>query len=191
MRSVSIRRLARLGVAGLTTTVLALGLGASPAFASLWQLSDGFEGDPSATWEFDVVGSGGGLFEMGLGTARTGSNNAFLRADTEFTALGRSVHVTPKEVHDDASCFLGFQVTPVPSAALPAIALMNVEVIDPSTWTYLAVQTTRISSDGWRMITSPNWTGGPVNVFARLSLVAGRGLAPVRVDDMIMQCTFQ
>lgn len=186
MRTTTTRRLARLGVAALTATVLGLGFGARPAFASLWQLSDGFEGDPSATWTFDLAGTGGGVFEIGAGRARTGSNNAFLRADTGYSAVGRTVHVTPKEVHDDASCFLGFQVTPVGAA----VTMVNVEVIDPSSWTYLALQTIRISSNGWRLVSTPNWTGGPVNVFVRLSALAGRGFAPVRVDDMIVQCTF-
>jgi len=175
-------------VAALVSAVLAVALGARPAFASLWQLTDSFDANPSATWSFFAAGSGGGVFETGFGTARTGSTNAFLRADTEFTSVGRTVHVTPKQVHSDANCSLSFQVSPV---GPPSLSLVNVEVIDPGSWNYLAVQTVRISSAGYRQVVSPNWTGGPVDVVARLSVLAGRGFVPVRVDDMIMQCAFQ
>jgi hypothetical protein len=187
MRSNSTLKLARLGAAALTATALALTFGARPASASLWQLSDSFEGDPSATWAIDGVGGGGGVFEIGVGTAKTGSNNAFLRADTDWYGVGRTVHVTPKEVHADANCSAGFQITPVGAA----VTLLNIEVIDPDTWDYLALQTVRISSNGWRLVTSPGWTGGPVNVFVRVSMLAGRGFAPIRVDDLTVQCTFQ
>jgi hypothetical protein len=174
---------ARLALATLTATALALGFGATPAQADIWQHNDGFEGNPAAVWTLFNSGVGSGSFEIGAGTARTGSNNAIIFAQDGWSSVGKTVRVTPRQVNM-TTCILAFQLAPV------GVSMVNVEVINPADWTYLAVRTVRLTNAGYRLVTTPTWVGGPVNVFVRVSMLAGRGFGPVRVDDMIVQCSF-
>jgi hypothetical protein len=176
-------RLARLAIAAVTVTALTLGLSASPALADLWQHSDGFEGNPAAVWTLAHAGTGDGWFEIGAGTARTGSNNAFITATTDWSSVGKQVRLTPRTVHQ-TTCGAGFQVNPI------GIAMVNVEVINPVDWTYIALRTVRLTGSGYRLVATPTWANGPVDVFVRISVLAGRGFGPVRVDDMVVQCAF-
>jgi hypothetical protein len=177
-------RLARLAVAALATTAVALGVAASPAYADLFQHTDGFEGDPAAVWEFHRSGAGSGDFEIGLGTARTGQNNAILTTSAGgWSGVGKLLTVRPRTAGHSTTCGGGFFVRPIGGPAV-----LNVEVIDPVSWTYLALRTVRVTDTAWRRHDVATYRDGPSEVFMRVSLLGGSG--PVRVDDMTFQCTF-
>lgn len=183
MRS-AITRFSRIAVAALATTAVTLGVAAGPARADLWQHTDGFESSPASVWEFHRVGAGSGAFELNAGTARTGANNAILTTSAGgWSGVGKSLTVRPRTAGHSTTCGGGFFVR-----ALSGPAVLNIEVIDPASWTYLALRTVRVSDTAWRQHDVASYVNGPTQVFMRVSLLGGSG--PVRVDDMVFQCTF-
>lgn len=177
-------RFARFAVAAAATTAVTLAVAAGPAHADLWQHSDGFEGDPAAVWEFHRVGAGSGTFELSAGTARTGLNNAHLTTSAGgWSAVGKLLTVRPRTAGHATTCGGGFHIR-----ALNGAAVLNVEVIDPASWTYLALRTVRVTDGTWRLHNVATYQNGPTQVFMRVALAGGSG--PVRVDDMVFQCTF-
>src|SRR5215211_4684809 len=132
-----------------TTGVLAISCAliiglAGPAQASVWQLSDGFEGNPAAVWTLYRVGTGGGGFDINAGTARTPYNNAWLSMQSSgWSSVGRSVHLTPATVHQ-TTCAARIYVLPLGTAKI------NFEVIKPSTWTYISLKTVTLSGSTYQ-----------------------------------------
>lgn len=183
MRSAS-KSLVRLAVAVAATTAVTLGVAASPAQADLWQHTDGFESNPAAVWQFHRAGAGSGALELGAGTAAAGLNNAILTTSPGgWSGVGKLLTVRPRTAGHSTTCGGGFGVRPV-----GAPAVLNIEVIDPTTWTYLALRTVRVSEPVWRRHDVASYRDGPTQVFVRVSLLGGSG--PVRVDEMGFQCTF-
>lgn len=177
------RRLALTAGALVISCALALGL-AGPAQASLWQLSDGFEGNPAATWTLFKVGTGGGGFDINAGTARTPYNNAWLTIQSSgWSSVGRNVHLTPVTVHQ-ASCAARIYVLPLGTAKI------NFEVIKPSTWTYLSLKTVTLSGSTYQSVTTNSWNAFDVDVFVRVSLIYTGGFSAVRLDDLVVQCSY-
>ncbi|MDG4828218.1 hypothetical protein O7627_02725 [Solwaraspora sp. WMMD1047] len=180
----AITRFVRLTAAAAVATAVALTVAVSPAHADLWQHSDGFEGDPAAVWEFHRSGAGSGSFQIGQGTARSGSNNALLSTSAGgWSGVGKLLTVRPRTAGHATTCGGGFFVQ-----ATSGPAVLNVEVIDPASWTYLALRTVRVTDTAWRRHDVASYQNGPTQVFMRVSLLGGS--APVRVDDMVFQCSF-
>jgi hypothetical protein len=183
MRSTFIRVI-RYAVAVAAATAVTLGVAVSPAKADIWQHTDGFESNPFGVWEFHRSGAGSGDVELGLGTARTGQNNAILTTSAGgWSGVGKLLTVRPRTAGHSTTCGGGFYVRPVSGPAV-----LNVEVIEPTSWTYLALRTVRVSDLLWRRHEVATYQDGPTQVFIRVSLLGGSG--PVRVDDMTFQCSF-
>ncbi|MEU1586977.1 hypothetical protein [Micromonospora sp. NPDC005710] len=180
----ALTRAARLSAAAVLATTVALTVAVGPAQADLWQHTDGFEGSPAAVWEFHRSGAGSGAYELGAGTARSGSNNAILTTSAGgWSGVGKLLTVRPRTAGHSTTCGGGFFVR-----AVSGPAVLNVEVIDPASWTYLALRTVRITDTVWRRHDVASYANGPSQVFVRVSLLGGSGA--VRVDDMAFQCTF-
>jgi hypothetical protein len=172
----------RVAAAILGTSAGVLALTGVPAQASLWQLQDGFDYQPAATWTIEHVGTSGGGFDLNAGTARTAPNDAFLWAQTQFSSVGRSV--TLRNNSTRTSCAAGIYLQGFDGAKV------NVEVIDPSTWTYVALNTVTISGSGYRQYTVGPWTGGPNTVYMRVSLLGTGAYNLIRIDDLTVQCSY-
>jgi len=156
---------------------------AGVAHASLWAHQDGFELDPTTTWSIEHYGNSNGGFDLGVGTARSGSNDAWLTAQDQFSAVGKPVHLTPAEFHA-ATCSAQIYVKAVGPATL------NVEVIEPASWTYIALNTVSLSGGGYTAVGVGPWTPGPVDVYFRVSLLGNGGRSQVRVDDLQVSCAY-
>lgn len=153
------------------------------AHAGTWQMNDGFEYNPAGTWTLYHSGVGGGGFDLNAGTARTGYNNAWLSVQTGWSSVGRSVYLTPAQLHQ-SSCGAGIYIAALSGARL------NFEVINPSTWTYVALKTVTLSGGGYTLVTVGPWVPGPTTVFIRVSLLGSGAFNAVRVDDLIVQCQY-
>ncbi|GAA0562525.1 hypothetical protein GCM10010172_52180 [Paractinoplanes ferrugineus] len=165
--------------------VLSMGLiagTATAAHASIWQLIDGFDYQPASTWQATASGASGSGFDINAGTARSAPNNAFLWAQTQFSSVGRSVVL--RNNSSRITCGAAVYLQGLSGASV------NVEVIDPSTWTYISLKNVTLNSSSYTMVTVPPWTGGPNTVYFRVSLLGKGGFSSIRADDATIQCTF-
>jgi hypothetical protein len=174
--------------------VLAMSLGivattAVPAYASAWATSDGFEANPGATWGFFNQGVGSGGFEYGIGSAYEGQGNAWLEVTTGWSSISKLQRVTPALVHN-VKCWVGFVIQPWGGATV------NLEVIDPKTWTYIALNTVYLPGYSYTQTavgpfylnaTSPNQP----DVVVRVSQLEKNGIYHwVRIDNYSMYCEY-
>lgn len=67
---------------------------------------------------------------------------------------------------------------------------VNFEIINPSTWNYLSLKTVTLTGSGYTLATVPSWRGGPNTVYVRVSLLGGGAFSSIRVDDLVLQCTY-
>jgi hypothetical protein len=190
---VAARRIGQ-GVCALAVSAAVLVIGVGPAHAaapaqsvrpqSIWQNQDGFESSPSSTWNFDGDGTGNGGFDIGAGTARSGSNDAWMTDQGGWVSVGRPVHLTPAQFHT-AQCAAQIYVQPFGNT------LVALDVIEPSSWTYIASQQATLNGGSYTAVTVGPWSPGAVDVYIRLVLAGNTGgFAAVRVDDLTVQCTY-
>lgn len=188
----------RIGLRGVrtrwVTTVAAVaatlvGVTATPAHASGWQLIDGFESGTAALWSFS--GNPGCGFCGYIsddpwqvhGGAQAASIEA-MSADSWFSAA-RTVHLGPAAQHR-TTCSARIFVK------MPA-GQLNFEIIDPATWTYVALTHVGTSNVNYRAVTVGSWLGGPVDVVVRVSVLrvgAPPTTAFAMIDDLTVSCTY-
>jgi hypothetical protein len=176
-------RIARMAIASMIASATLVGATSTVAHAGgVWQLDDGFDYQPSSTWRIEAYGSSGGGFDLNAGTARTAPNNAFLWAQTQFSAVGRSVTLRNNSSRID--CGAGIFITGLRGAKV------NFEIINPSTNTYISLRTVTLSGGGYSQITVPPWRGGPNTVYVRVALLGNGTFNLVRMDDLAVKCSY-
>lgn len=175
-------RLARAVIATVAVSAALVGFTGSAAHAGIWQLTDGFDYQPASTWTVEAYGSSGGGFDLNAGTARTAPNNAYLWAQTQFSAVGRSV--TLRNNSTRIACAAAVYLTGLKGAKV------NIEVINPSTWTYVSMRQVTLTGAGYTQYTVPSWSGGPNTVYVRISLLGTGAYQLIRADDLVVQCTY-
>jgi hypothetical protein len=151
------------------------------AHAKGWGLQDGFEDNPEATWTIQTYGSSFGSFENNAGTAHSGNNYVWLSAGTDFAAVGRPVHIPDLA---SPSCSASVYLETVYAGQV------NVEIINPATWTYMASNQVTLSPGGYQQIFVGTFYPDPSDVYVRVS-VLGTGTgnwSGVRVDDLQVSC---
>jgi hypothetical protein len=177
-------------------TVTALINGPSPAYAArLTQLKDGFE-PPNDDWSFGGDGASGGLFNNSS-LARSGSWGSYIWTENfgEWGTMGRSVSITGWTSANRGQCSTTFWV----NSDSDYYASVNVEIIDPVTWTYIALKRTNVGNEqGWVPVSVTNWVPPRSTVFVRIAV--GTGLDDVLlwpqeqfafIDDMTTSCIFE
>jgi hypothetical protein len=154
--------------------------------ATIWQLDDGFELTPETFWSFEGVGADFGELELSEGMARSGSNNAHLgMLGSGWSAVRQSVRLTPVQIRP-SDCIARIFVRPVTSTVT-----VNLEIIEPSSWGYIALKTVTLSGSTYQAVTTDVWHAVHANVVVRLSVIGGAGLFTLRaarVDDLTLQC---
>jgi hypothetical protein len=168
-------------VLAISTALLVMSAGT--ANASVWAHQDGFESNPTGTWHLEQYGASAAGFDLNAGTARSGANDAWLSSQNQFASVGKTVHLTPAQFHS-ARCAAQVYV-----AALGP-ANVNFEIIDPPTWTYIALRSVHLTGGGYTAVEVGPWVPGPIDVYVRISLVGTGGFSAVRVDDMQVQCSY-
>lgn len=174
--------------------VMAMTLGvitttAGTAHAAVWSARDGFESSPAATWGFQKVGVGSGGFEYGIGSAFEGQGNAWVSVTTGWSSILKTQRITPA-LNDDVSCGIQFRIQP------SSAATVNIEVIDPKAWTYIALNTVNLSGFTYHLVNSGQFNLSPTypnqpDVVVRVSLLERNGVYHwVRIDNYNMTCVY-
>jgi hypothetical protein len=161
---------------GLTAALLA-GT-ASPASAAMITVRDGFEGAQGANWSFTHVGDGtGGLSSL---QTHTGVRDGFISMRSAgFSSVGRRVSLPPT-----TSCTAGIWVNPV-----LATQQINFEIIEPHSFTYVALRTVVLSGSAPYTFVSTQWNHGPTDILVRVSLIGVNGTQlGTWVDDLGILC---
>lgn len=162
-------------VAGVTAAL------ATPAHAQQFiEMNDGFE-DVFGNRVFVDSGDGDGYVEGDSPHPRTGDNNGALLADSGWSGVRRSVGLHSGNVNCNAWAYIQ---TPG--------ATVNVEIIDPATWNYIAFEQHVLGSTGtgYTQVGVGPWDGEIKNVVFRIALLSDGDPEWVRVDDMGLQCWF-
>ncbi|MEN3613991.1 hypothetical protein [Plantactinospora sp. ZYX-F-223] len=161
---------------GLTAALLA-GT-ASPASAAIITVQDGFEGNQAANWSFTHVGDGTG----GISSLQThnGVKDGFISMRSAgFSSVGRRVFLPPT-----TSCTAGIWVNPV-----LATQQINFEIIEPNSFTYVALKTVVLSGAAPYTFVSTSWNHGPTDILVRVSLIGVNGVTlGTWVDDLGILC---
>lgn len=168
----------------ITAATVALIMGtASAAQASMWQLLDTFDSNPASRWSIGFVGAGTGDFS-------TSGGNTWgwvTKTDSEgWSDIGRDVHLTPAQLHQ-SQCAATIALRASVDGSTSAV---NIEVIDPPSWTYIALRPVKVTGDNFQTFTIGPWTPGAVDVYFRLSLLASGSYRYLGVDDLVVQCTY-
>jgi hypothetical protein len=151
------------------------------------QWSDGFESNPSATWSFSGEGDSSGRFA----TAAPHSGSTYASISEWYpgwSSVGRSVRITPATVHTPKCGLSAWMAT---TAYRPRV---NVEVIDPATWTYIALYQVTLSGQGYKNYAVGSWRATKADVFLRFSVLANDPNAPAfanaQIDDVVISCSY-
>lgn len=174
-----LRAIASLGVA-----TLMMGMGAARMQATPWVLNDNLETNLTSTWQLGHAGSGGGQFETAGFYSRSGSNDAYVYVTTGFSSVGRTVILAPyfsgRTLYTIASIYLRPYGTNVK---------VNFEVIDPATWTYIALKTVTLANvHSYQLVTTDMFIPYRSDVYVRVSVLENSaGTVGVDVDDLMVQ----
>src|SRR4051812_43740482 len=146
--------------------IATLAMPATPASASIFSnrvLTESFEGSSASTWTFDGSPSCNfcGYIESDSIGAHAGTRSAFIESFSfyDFYSVGKSVHLTWGPFH---ICTAHLYIRHIGAA--------NIEVINPSNWTYLALNSLQGISGDYQL-QSVSWNGGPSDVYFRVSTV--------------------
>jgi hypothetical protein len=179
--------LVRYLVAAVAASVTLLAVTAVPAHASIWQFSDGFEGDTAATrWFFDGEGDRGGVIANG---GRSGEHSASWSVmGSGWSSVGQRVRITPAIVHTP-TCGVSFY-----EQRATANPNLTVEIIDLNTWTYIATFPTTgpaANDSSWRRYVVGTWRATTPDVFVRFVITSKPGyLKWTFIDDVVVSCSY-
>lgn len=180
-------RRAILPIAGSLIAALVLAL-PGIAHADEWSGSDDFETN-SGGWSFTDSGPGIGGFSST--NPYSGSRSAFLHQPGEgWSSVGRQWYVKPVAQGYWTRCFVYFGVDPGPGASR-----VNIEVINPNTFNYLALREWTVDSSQDYLSFWTRWDAapsGPSTVLVRASLIGNSGgpAASAWVDDFQYRCFY-
>jgi len=169
-------------VASLLT---AIGPSPAQAFGLTWSLTDNFENNPAASWWSESDADGYLQWGGHDGLARSGVDYAEVyRFVQGWSSADRAVTLPYQAVAAARTCTLAGYVQELVGTRF------NVEVIDPTSWTYLALGVfTLPDTFVWHQY-SVSWTGGPSSVVLRFVVVSNGNFARIKVDDVTVQCVF-
>jgi hypothetical protein len=190
LRTASPRRWRRIAAVVGMSLALVVATGA-PAYAGNATLTDDFEAaDANSVWaeaQFHCCDVG----DHPPGYSHSASHSGYLGPTwslQSWTGLGRSVHL-PTMVGTPGSnkCKASIWVYAPWNATS-----VNVEVINPTDWTYISVKTVALARDsGWQQIAVPIWTAYTLDVYFRVSNIGGSGSGnDVFIDDLHVICVW-
>jgi hypothetical protein len=159
---------------------------AGPAHAAAtadW--SDGFETTP-ANWTFTHSGDGSGEIIDDASFAHSGSRFADIGSggSGSFSSVGRALFLPPGGVLCQLSALL------YPSTFGTTLNdKVNVEIINPANWTYVAVAQANLGPSAHYVPTLVQWFQSISVVYIRFSVLGEAGFfIDVHVDDVHLNC---
>jgi hypothetical protein len=169
-----ISRLSR--VAGPSLLAASLLLALEGTAKAGWFTYDEFESNPSADWFFHGGGSYTGQFVTSTYSSPTHSAK-LTSTSGSWSAIGSYQTVWMAGV-----CEIEFMVKTTTTQNV------NVEVIDPASWTYISLRTVSVSSGAFRLVTGNTWSSYyGQDVVVRLA-IGGSTSRTAYVDDWYIWC---
>jgi len=161
-----------------TLVIACVAATAAPAQADLFGntsvMTDRLENNPAQRWTIWSTGNGTGGFQAGVGFV-------FHDMTTGWTEIGRDVTLSPIDGSHTCRAYIDLFAEDNGGEAL-----VNIEVINPANWQYLAKGTNRVASTPIQFFT-PKWSNGPTTVRFRVSLI-GNGDRTLWIDNMFISC---
>lgn len=158
--------------------------GAAPAYAvHTWGFADGFEAGQGAWTQEGVSGFAG--VDQTPGLAHSGIRYGYLDAEQGgWGALGINLNVgiaTNVSGVCTATVFIDPEFT----------RKLNLEVINPNNWTYIAVKTVTLGGSGvFYQAAGLTWTVFQTNVHFRISVLGDQpGFSGAHIDDVSIVCS--
>jgi hypothetical protein len=177
----------------LASVLIVAGVGGVPTAAQaadeIFAYTQGFEGAGDSIWFWNnVEGGGSGEWDSdACGQARRGCGSVIMhQPPTGWISLFANFRIGG--FPNGGTCSISYWARLWQSTG-PAIA--RLEVINPSTWTYIAVGDLHATST-WQPIVVGFLQGGPRNVLVRITLPgSGSASSPsvgINVDDFKINC---
>jgi hypothetical protein len=193
------------------TSVLVFGISSASASskpapkASIWQFTDGFDSNPTATWScwasiphlFNRCESmPGGPFRIPPDSVSM-TNAWRVAAISGWSDVGRPVSLSPFLSGRTLNCVAQMRVYPVWTELTGNNFNFRLEVIDSATWTYVSTKELNYTAANRPHaavnITTPNWIPPRKNIFVRIGVIGGaitNQLDELWVDSLIVQCGY-
>ncbi|GAA1835601.1 hypothetical protein GCM10009682_62180 [Luedemannella flava] len=177
----------------VTVGLVSLGLvvaTTTPAHAASWYFFDNFETNASSNWVKDGTGTYSGIVTPTGGVNYSKGGYVAARFYNSFGSLGRSVYIAPRAGHPAISCKATFSVRR--DALYGSLPKVNLEVIDPVTWDYVAFSSTYVINTEFAAFSTSTWYGGPANVFIRVSVLGQNTTVSQAVyfDNAYVTCSY-
>ncbi|MCW6007308.1 hypothetical protein K1W54_22590 [Micromonospora sp. CPCC 205371] len=138
---------------------------------------DLFDNNPASRWTVWSTGNGTGSF----GNSQARLDHALT---TGWTEISRDVSIGAPD--SDIAC--GFEIQ-LRGTASNVVSNVNIEVINPNNWQYLALSQVQVSGQQWQSFPTPWWVHRVNPVKFRVSLLAAGGQAQtVHIDTMSGMC---
>ncbi|MFI5495922.1 hypothetical protein [Actinoplanes sp. NPDC051859] len=179
------RILAALTAAAAATAIVAT---ASPANANLlFYGADDLNYDTAhLRWEFSTPGGAysGGIKQTADPVHRQlGWLKESAAGSTGWGSLGRTAKVAPP-TPTGTKCTLRLSLR---TETVGRTSTANVEVINPTTWTYLALNKVTVGNN-WADVQTTDWYNGPETVYFRVSLFGDSTTKVLLIDDLYWKC---
>jgi hypothetical protein len=186
-----IARLRRFAAAAGTALALLLVTGAPAHAASTGTLTDNFEStDAGFVWTNEMGVPLEGLVEYSS-TAHSPTHQAFALWPPAggWSSIERRVYLPVSVLNSTSRCSASIWVRPI------GITKFNIEVINPSDYTYISLKTVTIGTASgyfpFQQLTVPTWTPRNRNILFRVSLVdIGTDTLGAQVDDLRVTCNW-
>jgi hypothetical protein len=151
---------------------------AGPARADIFDnisvMTDHFNDDPGLRWTITSTGNGAGGFQAGVGFI-------YHNMTTGWTDISRNVTLSPIDNSHTCRAYVDLYAN-----GNGGQVVVNIEVINPENWTYLAKGSGGVSARPIQHFT-PKWSNGPRTVVFRVSLF-GHGDQTLWIDNMFISC---
>jgi len=162
-------------------------LWAAPANAfTVFTMHDSFEANPT-NWTFQRSGTGDGKISYDSRIAHTGSGFANISSmgSGAFSSVGLPVHLTPGATF----CTLSAVFSPE-SFSPDGHNYVNMEVINPTSWTYIALKTLDFRSISVWPAESLTWIQSATDIYIRFSVLGSTDWR-IRtwIDDVSVTCS--
>lgn len=161
-----------------------------PAQAATGTIYDTFEAaNAGSVWTPD---GGAGVSDVEYSTtAHSPSHQGYLWAlNPGFQSLGRRVHL-PAVLGTNASpsCTASIWIRPI------GVTKLNIEVINPSNWTYISLKTVTIGTPSgyqpYQQVSVPLWYPTTLDVFFRVSnIYISDNSIGAELDDLAVTCSW-
>jgi hypothetical protein len=181
----TVNKLRIAAVAG-ASLALVLATGAPAHAASTGTLSDNFEApDAGSVWTME---HGDGAIVEYSSTAHSPSHEAYgpWAPPGGWSSVGRSIYL-PVVLNSTSRCSVTIWVRPL------GVTRFNVEVINPSDWTYISLRTVTLGTSSgyqpYQQISVPTWTPHTRDVVFRVSQIdIGTDTVGANIDDLKVAC---